>query len=369
MKKFLFSNCAIIQNGLFLVGMFAGLPANMNLSDGQIKYYDGIEGFISREKNTVVDFFDSFQNKVYALDSGEDQLVIWDLINLKCKYIPLGCCKRTWINFVAFERYQSDYYIFPKYNNKIIVFHTDRNETTEIVGYLDGAEEAQCACRVEDSIWVLPIDGNSICCYELSSGKKRIFGLDRIIQDCVHAIFYKGCIYILNMYGTVYQLDLEKVKLEEIVSSKVAHDGKESMGRIVCAGNKLILLPAYGKDIEIIDFVTKKREIYHDYPDDYDTLSTWWKYYGYCEDKFYYYFAISARNYLLKIEKQSGSLIWIKPKIDSLGGKTINFLKKRELQESDYWELIDLMRVESTDICRSNVSYIGNKIYRTILDA
>lgn len=368
MKKFLFSNCTIIQNKLFLVGVFGGLPANMNLSDGRIEYYDVMDGFVFKDKSTVVDFLDSFQDKVYALDSGEDHLVIWDLKKRMCQYIPLGCCRQPWINFAAFERYRSDYYIFPKYENRIIVFHTDHDELTEISGYLDRAEGAQCACRVGNNVWILPKDSDMIYCYELSSGKKKIFSLKRTLRDCVHAVFYERCIYILNMYGIVYRWNIEKAELQEIISSETVHDGKESMGRIICAGDSLILLPAYGNDIKILDLSTGNMEVYHDYPGDYDDRTDWWKYYGYCEDELCYYFAVSAGNYLLKIEKRTGRLAWLKPKLDSLGGRTIAILKNRTLHESDYWDILDLMQIKSAGAYRGTAAFSGKTIYYKVKD-
>lgn len=368
MKKFLFSNCTIIQDRLFLVGIFGGLPANMDLSNGKIVYYDTVKGFVYREKSTVVDYLDSFQDKVYALDSGEGNLVIWNLNNLTCQYIPLGCSQQPWINFSAFERYQSDYYIFPKYENKLIIFHTNSNEITEISGYLNSVETIQCACRVKDNVFLLPEDSDVIYCYELPTGKKKIFDLKRTVRNCVHAVFYEQYIYILNKYGAVYRWNLKKAEMEKIISSEAVPDEKGSMGRIICAGNKLILLPAYGKDIKIWDLLTEEMEVYHDYPDDYDDQTDWWKYYGYCKDKLYYYFAISAGNYLLKIEKRTGRLVWIKPNIDSLGGKTIELLKKRILHESDFWDLFDLMQLGIVERSSGITPSSGKKIYYAVKD-
>ena len=362
MKKFLFSNCIKIQDVLFAVGIFAGLPAQIDLSDGRVTYCDMMKGLISREKATVIDCLDCFENKVYALDSGEDNLIIWDMAALQCRYIPLGCRRPSWIHFIALERYRSDYYIFPKYENKIWVFHTDKNEITEIRGYLDHFREAQCACRVDNNVWILPKDADVLYCYDLSEGTKNRYDLNTVVRECVDAVFYDGCIYILNMFGIIYQWNIEKKELQEITATETVHDKKMSVGRIVYAGNKLILLPAYGSDITILDLQTEKAEIYQDYPDDYDDRTEWLKYYGYCEDETYCYFAACAANYLLKIDKRSGALLWMKPKTDSLGGKTIDSLAKKVVYESN-WELTDLFEITPMDPCYSAGMNIGKEIY------
>lgn len=363
MERFLFSNCTIVQNELFMVGVLGGLPAKMSLDNSRIDYCDFLDGFIFRKKNVIVDYIDYFQNKVYMLDSGESTIIIWDLGRLICQYVALGGCHRHWTNFAAFERYQTDYYIFPKYENRILVFHTDRNEITEIIGYLDDFDEVQCICRVKDCVWVLPKDADVIYCNDLASGKREKYELKKKIEKCVHAVYGNDSIYILNMFGTIYRWDIEKAELQEITLLRTEAEEKLSMNRIICAGNKLILLPALGNEIRILDIETERAIVFHNYPDGFFYSQTdWFKYYGYCEDKNYYYFAACAGNYLLKIRKKTGELIWTKPQIDSMGGKVIDFLKHELIYESNLG-VADLIMAKSVEQCCNVKTYVGQRIY------
>lgn len=365
MKNFLFSNCILIQNRLFSEGILGGIPVLMDLDSGIIDVCSLGNRFVFSIKNTVVDFFDSFENKVYALDSGEDQLVIWDLEKKSCHAVFLGCSHKTWINFAALERVEQNYYIFPKYENRVLIYHIDTNEITETLGDWE-IKEIQCTCRVNNSVWILPKDSDVMYCYDLDERKSKVYNLKKMIRNCVHAIYHDGCIYILNMCGEIYQWDIDKTVLRVITCLETISNEIEYMSRIVYAGNKLILLPAYGENIYIVDMTTGQAEIYRAYPDDFYYYHTGWlKYYGYCENKEYYYFALCAGNYLLKIEKISGELIWIKPKIDLLGGRIIDHMMDKVICESKL-ELADLFHIKPVNRSASNKKYFGKEIYNRI---
>lgn len=362
MKRFVFSNCTMAHNDLFLIGMMGGLLAQMSPDSGEIRYYDIMKEFAMKEKTVIVDFLDFYQNKIYALDSKEDNLVIFDMENSQCQYISLECSHQPWLNFVAFERYGSNYYIFPKYENIILVFDIEKSSIRRETDYLNNIDEVQCACRVGNSVWLLPKGANVIYCYHLDNKSTEVYELNNRIEDCVHAIFDGEYIHILNKYGIIYRWDIKQKELQENVVLETKHCKEESMSRIIHAGNQLILLPAWGNDIKILDIETKKVEVYHDYPNDFLFQRETFKFYGYCENEKYYFFAQCFGNYFLKIEKQSGEFVWVKPVIDSLGGRAIELLRNRIFYESDL-ELTDLFKINITDKCGTDRTYIGEKIY------
>lgn len=343
------------------MGYIGGLPARMSY-DGKIDYYDRMHGFVENKTGSVIDFMEYFQNKVYALDSQGNNLIVFDLENYECRYIPLNCSHQSWINFVALERYGSDYYIFPKYENKILVFDTAKNKIREIKNYLDCSGEIQCVCRVNDDVWILPKDMDIIYCYHLKNGKKKEYGLKKRIEDCIHAFFDGMYIYFLNMYGIIYIWDIDEAELREITVFETEHSEKETMSKIIYAGNRLILLPAYGKDIKILELLTEKTEIYDDYPEDFLFQPNNYKFYGYCENKKYYFFAQCFGNYFLKIDKQSGQLMWVKSKIDLLGKRAIELLENQVIYE-DVIEITDLLKVYLPDTFQVKGISAGKEIY------
>lgn len=56
------------------------------------------------------------------------------------------------------------------------------------------------------------------------------------------------------------------------------------------------------------------------------------KYYGYCENSKFYYFAMHSGNYILSIEKESGKEKWLKP---------IRILEKRAIyNRNNHWKSV-----------------------------
>ena len=268
MKNFMYTNCTLLNEDIFLIGHLGGFPARMH-SDGNIDYYDMMQGFVEKETGVVIDFMDYFQNKVYALDSKEGNLIIFNLQKQECKYIPLGCRYKSLMNFAVFERYGSDYYIFPKHENSFFIFDTNEEKIRKIKNCPNWWDKIQCACRVKDSIWILSGDTETLWCYYLSDGEIKVYGLERTIKDCVHAFYDGEAIFFLNRYGIIYIWDINKNEMSEITDLETEHIECESVSRIIHAGNRLILLPASGNDIKILDLETEKAEIYQDYPKDF----------------------------------------------------------------------------------------------------
>ncbi len=362
MKNFMYTNCTLLNEDIFLIGHLGGFPARMH-SDGNIDYYDMMQGFVEKETGVVIDFMDYFQNKVYALDSKEGNLIIFNLQKQECKYIPLGCRYKSLMNFAVFERYGSDYYIFPKHENSFFIFDTNEEKIRKIKNCSNWWDKIQCACRVKDSIWILSGDTETLWCYYLSDGEIKVYGLERTIKDCVHAFYDGEAIFFLNRYGIIYIWDINKNEMSEITDLETEHIECESVSRIIHAGNRLILLPASGNDIKILDLETEKAEIYQDYPKDFIFEKEKYKFYGYCEDETSYIFAMCFGNYFLKIDKNSGKLAWIKPITDLLGKKAVEFMRKQEIYE-EILDITDLLEINLPDIYEDDKALIGKEIYR-----
>lgn len=368
MKRYLFTNCTIVQGELFLIGALGGLLAKVNLENGNMSNYEMQKGFVQEKNVVLIEYMENYQDYIYALDSKGVNLVIIGLKNRECRYVSLNCAFRSYINFVSFERYRTDYYIFPKYENKLLIYHTSNEKLQEISGYLEDVNEIQCACRVKEDVWILPKASDVMFCYELSTGEKKRYKLNRVLQDCVHSVFHEGYIYILNMFGVVYRWDIEKTELLEIADLNINRDENESWSKVIYAGNRLIFLPAYGNDIKILDLYSGKINIYESYPEDFTYQSTWLKYYGYCEDENNYYFAACSGNYMLKIDKQTGKFAWMKPTIeDSIVSKRMESVKDKIYYEGIY-DTVDLLNAISKNLCQPDNKFIGQKIYRWMME-
>lgn len=366
MRYFLSSNCEIIHGSLFCVEAYGGSLITMNPNDGRADCCNIRDGFIAR-KVRLIDFMDSFNGKIYALDSEGDNLLIFDLDKGNCQYIWLGCAREPKVNFAAFERYGTCYYIFPKYDNKVLVYDIEKNKITKTCKYINGKQEIQCACREENNVWILPKNTGRIYCFHLTDMEVQIYKLEVVLQNCVHAVFYGGYVYVLEKFGSVYRWDIKKALLQTVL--KAGDDGKETMSRILYAGNKLILLPAYAKDIRILDLTAKEVQVYLDYPKDFFYYNTnWLKYYGYCEDEEYYYFAMCAGNYMLMVKKKTGEILWKRPILDILGEKVAQLLNNsgEYLFQEGALEIKDLLKLERKNSISGYGADVGRRVYENI---
>lgn len=314
-KVFLFSNCALINNKLFFVETQSGLLANMNLEDGKIAFCPMLKGYFLRSGD-IVDFICNYNNKIYALETSGKNIMIFDMEQNGFQEISLECDFYEWGNFVAFERYNTSIYIFPKYKNSLFIMSIKDNKVIKVTDYFENIEEVQCCCRIENLVWILPKSVSKIGAYNLSNEELSVYDLNLIPEICVDAVNVDENIYFLNRYGIIYQWNTINKKMKKLLILETKHIDKESMCKIISAGNKLVMLPALGKNIKILNLLTYEVEIYQDYPIDflYNDIK-WSKYCGYCQDDENYYFAMRLSNYLLTIRKCDGNLSWIKPKI------------------------------------------------------
>lgn len=377
-ERFLFSNCTLFKDKLFFIETQTGLPAKMDPDTGEVTYCDIMDGF-ELIPGDLVDFIDSFEDKVYALETSGENLIIFDVFQKSCQYVALDCRYQPWGNFVAFEKYESYYYIFPRYENKILVFNTDNHEITVVANYFKSINEIQCACRMENKVWLFPKDSRVIGAYDVSNGNMEIYESGEVIENCVDAVFVNGSIYILNRFGIIYRWDISQKLSHKIVLLETEQMEEESMCRILYAGNKLIVLPALGKDIKLLDLPKQEIEIYNGYPSDFLYHEIRWsKYYGLCEDTDNYYIAMRLANYFLRICKNDGMLNWIKPKLPECQER-LKIQKplqerrlKRILQEGKTpfserdTNIINLVKVLQSDRQVKEEVSIGNIIYEKV---
>lgn len=320
-EELVFSYCTMIDHELFFIETQYGLPAKMNPNNGNVSYYSPI-GYAIEKGDSICDF-QTLGKKVYALKISGDGIITFDLEKEQCHYIPLQCTYRPWGNFVAFEQYGLDLYIFPKYENKVCIMNTINNEITEIADYFDGMTELQCACRDGNRIWLLSGNTAVIGCYDFLNGEMQVYELKKKTDNCVRAVLVDGSIYILNRFGILYIWNIDKCIFEEVKLLETEYtDEKLIYGNMIYAGGRLIIFPSLSDDIRILNMSTGRLETYHEYPEDFlyydkDYMKGWAKYTGICEDNNYYYCAMRRNNYLLKINKQNGTLSWIKPKMPS----------------------------------------------------
>lgn len=377
--KFLFSSCTLFNEKLFFIEVCTGLPALMDLKNGDVNYCNIIHGYIYRPGGDTVDYIDCHQQKIYILEQSGKNLVILDFEKNECCYKKLDCDYFPWGNFAAFEKYNSDYYIFPKYGNEILAVNTNNDEITKLATGLLGIGEPRCCCRAGNIVWILPEGKRVIGAFDLACQSMKIYKFKENIERIVDAICIDENIFFLNLFGIIYKWNTNKKQIEIIETLKTKKIEKDFVIKIIYAGNKLIVFPLYAADIKILDLSTDEMKIYRGYPSDfmYQKLE-WSQYFHYCEDEFYYYFAMRSANYVLKVDKQSGEFIWLKPSIPPLEttqkvqklfqneNVRIEFVKGKTSFSEKEFKITELIKIDFRSNENKKDLLVGSKIYEKI---
>lgn len=369
-QRFLFSSCTMVDNQLFFIEHYTGLPTLMNLESGDISYCGMIHDYIHKVGD-IVDHIDCCRQKVYILETSGENLVILDLEKSECFYKKLDCDYYPWGNYAAFEKYQSDYYIFPRYGDKIFVVNTNNDKIMELTADLCEIGEPRFCCRAGNKIWILSDGKKVIGAFDLVCQTIEIYELKEKVENPVDAVAIGENIYFLNQFGIIYKWDINKKQIEVFKTLKIKQDKKVSVSKMIHAGNSLIVFPAMDEDINIVDLSTKEIKIYQGYPSGFEYQAAEWgwtygwaQYFGYCEDASYYYFAMRSANYVLKVNKEDGEFSWIKPKLPML--EETQKLQNQFLREKTRIELLSGKKffldkeLKITELITIDVGNIGN---------
>lgn len=376
-EKFLFSNCILLNEKLFFIEYYSGLPTFMDPESGDISYCGVIHNYLYKTGD-IVDSIDCHQQKVYILEQSGENLIILDLEKKESCYKKLDCDYYPWGNYAAFEKYQSDYYIFPRYGDKIFAVNTNIDEIIERTADLCGIGEPRFCCRAGNKVWILAEGKKVIGAFDLTCQTTEIYELNKEIESLADAVNIEENIYFLNQIGIIYKWNINEKRIEIFQTLKIKQDKKISVSRMIHAGNSLIVFPAMDEDINIVDLASKEIKVYQGYPSDFEYQAAGWgwtygwsQYFGYCEDEDYYYFAMRSANYVLKVNKENGEFIWIKPNIPSreemqrLKVKT-KYAMGNTLFYEDEMTIIDLAKMDLKNGKNQKSKSVGSKIYKEI---
>lgn len=323
-KDSLFATCALIGNNIYAFTSFKRLPITVNLQKEEIGLLDNLQNYDSL---FVADFMINLGDDIFVLELDGNRLLRYNIDERVCQYIYIGCHNRSWGNYAVFAGYGDCLYIVPKYLDELIrvdiksgkmerkknlfsklnipVLQSEQLENFIYFGY---------GYQYRNIIWFFREKSNLVVAFDIEQDVWRKYELSMEINDCVHAIQYNGMLYILSSEGKIYRWDMKGKTVE--IWADCSQKSKENniFIRIAVTDKNIWLLPALGEDIFCIDFDTRQPCKYVSYPKEirYCGLKGWSKYYGYCEDEEYYYFAMRYTNAILSLNKQSGKERWIR---------------------------------------------------------
>lgn len=308
MNRILFEDYALMRDKIFFFDSENHIPGKIDVNTGCVEYVKNISGYEITRDGAACCLIK--KGKVYTLQQRGDAILIYDTEKGQCNYIPIDCGKASYGNFAFFCENEEELIIFPRLKNKILCLNITDNKMESIPtnGLLPS-----CGVKVENTVWLFPKDGNEAIIYHVNKRFCEVYDLKMHIEDVVACTNAGTMIYILNRYGIVYVLDTQVGELQQVVTAQNEHNAMYTVGKILFANGKLIILPLLDSRIKIMDVKSHEVEIYSEYPSDFmyfDEVSRS-KYFGITEDASFYYL-LRISNYMLKIKKDTGDFLWLK---------------------------------------------------------
>lgn len=366
-----FFSCLIKNNELYFC--ISGNLMKVNLSDLHMKFLINLEQDISFTDEMIV-----VNEMLYMLDFSGKYLVVFNFETNDYVKFSIGCNGDVGINYICFFKYDNKLIIVPRYKQCVIEFDLISNSIYENYTIHNQLKKNNIKCLLWSAgtyyanfLWLTSHTENLLIRYDLETNNITIYKLSEEINRILDVFVFDNKVYLLDIFGNVFCWISEKEMLVKIFS---VESFENEYGKIIVNESNIFLFPKYGDSILFFDRKSNKKEIYSEYPYDfsYKEFPGLWKYYSYCEDEEFYYFAMLAGNYMLCVSKKKKVFHWLKfylpteeerIKFYSLQQKT-KFLEN-EIALKSFCELITSEDFKSNQIVNTNM--IGVSIWNKIL--
>ena len=383
-KKNQFFYCGVVNDRLYC-SLF---------SDGSIVELDHNTGRM-RQLNTVVmcepdcwkdggmDYL-YFNNMVYIVENRRRKIARYDIKNDECSFFDISGQWYTSLisNYTLATIFADKIYIFPRFDKEIIIFSlTDNCMKNSLYFPFDGvsipssdmlAEDPVSAAifsnakRLEENVFLTCDALKKIVVFNLFDGGISYKDYPTGMEQCIDFIIKDDILYFLSEYGDVYSYNIVNEEWHCIS----VHGGRLEFGRLLVTDINICLLPCLGKDIFLYDIEDKRFSRYAGYPRDFVyalRCPEMAKFFARCEDDDWYYMAMCTQNYMLKVSKRTGQLVWIKPKGISHDEKMRFYVQKKVLviNESSEYDIYDFLKYKVGEHS-SQLEVCGKSIYDAV---
>ena len=357
----------VLNDALYFYAAYGGL-LRMDLKNGKMEYLD----FPPIFENTTAQlhhFLVRNRGEIYQINSyngqitGLDNSVVGSLKEMnEVASVPLFA-----------QSYGS--YIYCLLNNGMLF--TDIDIRSGEYNFFDLRKIIPC--KIEgysiaygglhgEKIYAFPWVGRTMVIYEIRQAELKQYSFPRSIGICKHVATRDDKIYVLNNNNQIYYWEpqnehVNKIWDEAYVSTKESR--KDSCGRIHLCGSKLIILPSQnGTDIKILDVISGDTNTYRDYPPDFQyIMGDPYKFVRYVETESEIIYPMRSANYILKIDRYTGELRWVKPRPPMVEDILAHF----QPNKANIYEEIFPLKLYHTLVKGSAVRYlhtgIGEKIW------
>ena len=315
----LFAAGIVVNGDMWFFTSLTNELVSMSLDRGQASYILDIKGYQPR-KDGDTDFLLYEDEKIYKLGTKGEWILEYSIGENSCRYIETGFrCQRKWGNFIALAKWKEDLYIFLRMEEAVFKINRTTGKSEKVFYHKDGKTKKEnnfCkSCQTGDVVWLFSGVTKTVFAYHMSRNFCRQYHLAERIDGCRDVVWKENKFYILDKQCRVFVWDANTDRTELVADFKEINAKPDRWGKLVVTDEDYILLPYMAEEILLLERKgEQKKRIYASYPNDfkYNAPSDWSKYTRPCEDEYNYYFPMHAANYILKIDKKTGNLAWIK---------------------------------------------------------
>jgi len=366
-QEMLFSAGVLLKNKIFAFSSSDCLPMTVDLHNGKVAFVNDLVGYTLFYSDEMINDGEN----IYVFELNGKRLMHFNVNERICLYYDIGCHGEEWGNFAVVAKWRKNLYIFPRYYNKVVVFDCDAQVVTCREGLNMYERENMskeykkvwfhCGCWVGGKVWLIMPEGDRLIQYDIKFDIWKQYRLPVRVKKCIHMVDFDNKLYFLGVGGEIYCWDKAGHIIEELAECGRGYE--KEFARIVVTDWNIYLLPFKGEDIYVVSRDTGQAKLYDGYPVDFQYCGPegWSKYYGYCENEDYYFFAMRASAYVLCINKRSGSAEWIKanpPKYEEYLEGCLRYKGIRSESDISVEELLGVLK----SIC------VGGNIYSSVTD-
>lgn len=308
-----------LNDVFYFYSAYGGL-LRMDLKDGQMEYLNSPSIF-SESTDSLCFFLVRNCDKIYQMNSHSGEIVGFDH-NVHCSLKEMGEVDSAPLFVQSFGPY-----IYCLLNNGMLF--TDIDVGTGEYTFVDWRKIFSKKSETYpisygglhgDKIFAFSWDRRDVVIYEMKQAEQKRYHFPEDIGMCKHIAPKDNGIFVLNENNQIYYWEPQNGHANKIwdeVHFSTEEIKKDSCGRIHLCGNKLVILPSRnGEDIRILDVASGVTDTYRDYPDDFQyMMGDPYKFVRYVETETEIIYPMRSANYVLKIDRRTGKLYWVRPRL------------------------------------------------------
>lgn len=317
MEKIIFSSCFCYEGFLFFYDEMKGNSGKIRLADNII--------FYAPELNVSNGFLDYFIEKyivseygIFGVTVSGRYIIRYDMKNNNT-VIAIEAADKSWGNFAYICSCGKKLLLFTKMTQKLI--SVDMNSLK--VSYTKLKIHPDNGCSIGKQIIIFDKKEKKFWAFDPDTEEAIVLKQDFEIDDVKYLDTDGSKLYVMSSNGNVYIFNVCGNDLT--LFKKIEYENKDIMLGLCIMGDEIVVLPAEGKDIMIVDS-KEKISSFEGYPEDFEyTHEGWSKYFGFVDVGDDRYYAMRSTNYILHIDRKNKKISFEKPVLKE-GHDSIEYL-------------------------------------------